>query len=48
MNNFVIIRMFKLTLTDGAQEIHGIEYRPMRNLNSGLIPGIKLQVKGEY
>ncbi|XP_077284076.1 recQ-mediated genome instability protein 1-like [Arctopsyche grandis] len=39
-------RMFKLILTDGVQEISGIEYKPLRNFNTNLLPGTKIQIKG--
>ncbi|XP_014361460.2 recQ-mediated genome instability protein 1 [Papilio machaon] len=39
-------RMIKLYLTDGVQEVSGIEYRPMRNLSCDITPGCKLLLKG--
>ncbi|CAH0755601.1 unnamed protein product [Diatraea saccharalis] len=39
-------RMLKLYLTDGVQEISGIEYRPMRNLSCDITPGCKVLIKG--
>ncbi|XP_075980257.1 recQ-mediated genome instability protein 1-like [Anticarsia gemmatalis] len=39
-------RMIKLELTDGVQEISGIEYRPMRNLSCDITPGCKVLIKG--
>ncbi|KAM9475715.1 recQ-mediated genome instability protein 1 isoform 1-T2 [Clarias gariepinus] len=39
-------RMLMLQLTDGVQNLEGIEYRPIPALNAGLPPGTKLQVLG--
>ncbi|XP_028167377.1 recQ-mediated genome instability protein 1-like [Ostrinia furnacalis] len=39
-------RMIKLYLTDGVQEISGIEYKPMRNLSCDITPGCKVLIKG--
>lgn len=39
-------RMLKLYLTDGVQEITGIEYRTMRNLSCDITPGCKILLKG--
>ncbi|XP_053611220.1 recQ-mediated genome instability protein 1-like [Plodia interpunctella] len=39
-------RMIKLYLTDGAQEVSAIEYKPMRNLSCDITPGCKMYLKG--
>ncbi|XP_050347554.1 recQ-mediated genome instability protein 1-like [Nymphalis io] len=39
-------RMIKLYMTDGVQEIVGIEYKPLRNLTLDVIPGSKVLIKG--
>ncbi|XP_063895218.1 recQ-mediated genome instability protein 1-like [Helicoverpa armigera] len=39
-------RMLKLYLTDGVQEICGLEYKPMRNLSADITPGCKILIKG--
>ncbi|XP_046969732.1 recQ-mediated genome instability protein 1-like [Vanessa cardui] len=39
-------RMIKLYMTDGVQEVTGIEYKPMRNLSLDVIPGSKVLIKG--
>ncbi|CAF4928453.1 unnamed protein product [Pieris macdunnoughi] len=39
-------RMIKLYMTDGVQDVTGIEYRPMRNLSCDITPGCKVLVKG--
>uniref|UniRef100_A0A2A4JYA6 RecQ-mediated genome instability protein 1 n=1 Tax=Heliothis virescens TaxID=7102 RepID=A0A2A4JYA6_HELVI len=39
-------RMLKLYLTDGVQEICGLEYKPMRNLSGDITPGCKILIKG--
>lgn len=39
--------MIKLYLTDGVQEISGIEYKPMRNLSCDITPGCKVLIKGK-
>ncbi|CAH2247884.1 jg12245 [Pararge aegeria aegeria] len=39
-------RMIKLYMTDGMQEVSGIEYRPMRNLRLDVTPGCKVLIKG--
>ncbi|CAH4030234.1 unnamed protein product [Pieris brassicae] len=40
-------RMIKLYMTDGVQDVTGIEYRPMRNLSCDITPGCKVLVKGQ-
>lgn len=39
-------RMLMLQLTDGVQNLEGIEYRPIPTLTANLPPGTKLQVVG--
>ncbi|CAH1799278.1 unnamed protein product [Owenia fusiformis] len=39
-------RMLMLQLTDGEQEVQGMEYKPIRDLNTNLTPGCKMVVKG--
>nr|XP_026501003.1 recQ-mediated genome instability protein 1-like [Vanessa tameamea] len=39
-------RMIQLYMTDGVQEVTGIEYKPMRNLSLDVIPGSKVLIKG--
>ncbi|XP_022126852.2 recQ-mediated genome instability protein 1 [Pieris rapae] len=39
-------RMIKLYMTDGVQDVTGIEYKPMRNLSCDITPGCKVLVKG--
>ncbi|XP_023942791.2 recQ-mediated genome instability protein 1-like [Bicyclus anynana] len=39
-------RMIKLYMTDGMQDVTGIEYRPMRNLSLDITPGCKILIKG--
>ncbi|XP_037973151.2 recQ-mediated genome instability protein 1 [Plutella xylostella] len=39
-------RMIKLYMTDGVQEVSGIEYQPMRNLSLDITPGCKILIKG--
>ncbi|XP_045774679.1 recQ-mediated genome instability protein 1-like [Maniola jurtina] len=39
-------RMIKLCMTDGKQEVAGIEYKPMRNLSLDITPGCKVLIKG--
>ncbi|CAK1550365.1 unnamed protein product [Leptosia nina] len=39
-------RMIKLYMTDGIQEVTGIEYRAMRNLSCDITPGCKVLIKG--
>ncbi|CAB3230201.1 unnamed protein product [Arctia plantaginis] len=39
-------RMIKLYLTDGVQEVSGIEYKPMRNISCDITPGCKVLIKG--
>ncbi|XP_041982113.1 recQ-mediated genome instability protein 1-like [Aricia agestis] len=39
-------RMMKLYMTDGKQEISGIEYKPMRNISCDITPGCKVMIKG--
>ncbi|XP_062854691.1 recQ-mediated genome instability protein 1 [Trichomycterus rosablanca] len=39
-------RMLMLQLTDGVQNLEGMEYRPIPALNANLPPGTKLEVKG--
>lgn len=39
-------RMLMLQLTDGVQDLQGIEYRPIPALSADLPPGTKLQVVG--
>lgn len=39
-------RMLMLQLTDGVQNLEGIEYRPIPTLGANLPPGTKLQVVG--
>ncbi|CAG4951260.1 unnamed protein product [Colias eurytheme] len=39
-------RMIKLYMTDGVQDVSGIEYKPMRNLTCDITPGCKVLIKG--
>ncbi|XP_078036148.1 recQ-mediated genome instability protein 1 isoform X2 [Augochlora pura] len=39
-------RMIQLKLTDGIQDIIGIEYKPMSTLNETLLPGYKVMIVG--
>ncbi|KAM8960579.1 recQ-mediated genome instability protein 1 [Pelodytes ibericus] len=39
-------RMLMLQLTDGTQQIQGMEYRPLPTLNSNLSPGTKILLQG--
>lgn len=35
-------------MTDGVQEVSGIEYKPMRNLSCDITPGCKVLIKGIF
>lgn len=37
-------RMLHLSLSDGFQNIKGIEYRPIMSLNEQLLPGCKVAI----
>ncbi|CAH0720526.1 unnamed protein product, partial [Brenthis ino] len=39
-------RMLKIIMTDGVQEVTGIEYKTIRNLSVNTIPGSKVLIKG--
>ncbi|VVD03666.1 unnamed protein product [Leptidea sinapis] len=40
------LKLQKLYMTDGVQDVSGIEYRPMRNLSCDITPGCKVLIKG--
>lgn len=39
-------RMLQLSLTDGIQQVEAMEYKPIKDLNFNLTPGIKILLKG--
>jgi hypothetical protein len=39
-------RMLLLTLTDGMQEVQGMEYQPISSLNLNIAPGAKIRIMG--
>ncbi len=36
-------RMLQLTMSDGTQTVHGVEYEPIQSLSTDLTPGIKVR-----
>jgi hypothetical protein len=36
--------MLKLELTDGTTTVNGMEYKPMKKLNTDILPGTKVGV----